>query len=70
MLQLPNVGESGQVQGCTFPSTGSRVHGEYVEATSDQVACLTSRRSRQETLPAPGQAESHIGVPRSEMSMI
>ena len=70
MLQLFNVGKSGEVQGCTFPPVGSRVHGEYLEATSDQVACLTPGRSRQETLPVPVQAESLIGVPRSEMSTI
>jgi hypothetical protein len=29
MLQLPDVGKSGQVQGCTFPPIGSRVYGEY-----------------------------------------
>ena len=70
MLQLPNAGKSGQIQGCTFPSTGSRVHGEYVEATSDQLASLIPGRFKQETLPAPVQAESRIGVPRSEMSTI
>jgi len=35
MLQLPDAGESGQVQGCTFPPTGSRVHGEHFGAASD-----------------------------------
>ena len=70
MLQLSNVGKSGQVQGRTFPPTGSRVYGEYVEATSDQLSFLTLGRSRLETPLAPAQAGSHIGVPRSEMSTI
>jgi len=70
MLQLSNVGESGQVQGCTFPPIGSRFHGEYLEETSDQVVCLTPGRSKQETLPVPVQAGSLVGVPHSEMSMI
>ena len=70
MLQLSNAGKSGQVHGCTFSPAGSRVHGEYLEATSDQVARLTPGRSKQETLPVLVQAESPIGVPHSEMSMI
>ena len=70
MLQLPNVGESGQVQGCAFPPAGSRVHGECAEETSDQLAFLTPSRSRLETPLAPAQAGSRIGVPRSEMNMI
>lgn len=68
MLQLPNVGKSGQIQGRTFPSVGSRVHGKYVEATSDQLAFLTPSRSKLGTPPAPVQAGSRIGVPRSEMN--
>ena len=70
MLQLSNAGKSGQVHGCTFSPTGSGIHGEYLEATSDQVARLTPGRSKQETLPVPVQAESLIGVPHSEMSTI
>ena len=70
MLQLPNASKSGQIQGCAFPSAGSGVHGEYVEASSDQLASLTPGRSKQEILPVPVQAESRIGVPRSEMSTI
>lgn len=70
MLQLPDVGKSGQVQGCAFPPAGSRVHGECAGATSDRLTFLTPGRSKRGTLPALGQAGSHTGVPHSEMSMI
>jgi len=70
MLQLPDVSKSGQVQGCTFPPAGSRVHGEHTGATSDRLTFLTPGRSKQGTLPALAQVGSRIGVPHSEMSMI
>lgn len=70
MLQLPDVGKSRQIQGRTFSPIGPRIHGEHFEKTADQVARLTTGRSKLGTRPVPVQAESRIGVHRSEMSMI
>jgi hypothetical protein len=70
MLQFPDAGESGEVQGRSLPSIGSGIHGKHFGATLDQLACLTTGRSKRVTPPAPAQAESHIGVLHSEMSMI
>lgn len=70
MLQLPDVGKSGEVQGCNFSPISSGVYGECSEVTAGKLGCLTVARSKQVILPVPAQAESRIGVPRSEMSMI
>lgn len=70
MLQFPDVGKSREVQGCTFSPIGSRIHGGYFEAFAGQLRCLTTGRSKRVILPVLARAESRIGVPRSEMSMI
>ena len=70
MLQLSDVGKSRKVQGCACSPIGSRVYGGYLEVIAGQPGRLTVDRSKRVTQPVPVQVESHIGVPRSEMSMI